>query len=442
MQFIKSAQKFLPGFFRLAVFLFLLSVSGAVFAQTLKNEQGRGREILDQIKKDIVKNYYDPMYRGKDVEAIFKSAEERVNQATAIGQILGIVAQTLMLFDDSHTYLIPPAPADSVQHGWEMQMIGDRCYVVAVKAGSDAEAKGVKTGDEILVIGGYTPLRKNFSTLMFFLKSAKSMKVLVKKRDGITERLEIQAKVRAGKPVLNLGGANPGADIAALIRESENNSFRRHRYYDISEDGIIWRMPSFNSEKVIDDLMEKAKGRKFLVLDLRGNSGGYETALLRLTGFFFARDIKIGELKGRKEAKSLTAKTRGKNVFTGKLIVLVDGASGSASELFARVVQLEKRGTVIGDQTAGVVMQGTYFPHKSGLDLVFYYGVSVTTADLIMTDGKSLERVGVTPDELLIPTAEDLATERDPVLSRAATLAGLKIEPEKAGRMFPVEWRP
>ena len=122
--------------------------------------------------------------------------------------------------------------------------------------------------------------------------------------------------------------------------------------------------------------------------------------------------------------------------------MLVDGESGSASELFSRVVQLEKRGTVIGDQTSGLVMQGTYFPHKSGLDLVFFYGVSVTTADLMMTDGKSLERVGVTPDELLLPSPEDLAAGRDPVLSRAAALAGLKLEPEKAGQMFPVEWRP
>jgi len=268
------------------------------------------------------------------------------------------------------------------------------------------------------------------------------MKVLVKKGDGTTERLEIMAKVRAGKRVLDLRSPNPGADISTLIREEENDAFRRHRFYDIGDEGIIWRMPSFNSEKVIDDLMIKAKGRKFLILDLRGNGGGYETALQRLTGYFFDRDVKIGDLKSRKESKILTAKTRGKNVFTGKLIVLVDGESGSASELFARVIQIEKRGTIIGDQTPGVVMQGTYFPHKSGLDLVFYYGVSVTTADLIMTDGKSLERVGVTPDELLIPTTEDLAAGRDPVLSRAATLAGLKIESEKAGQMFPVEWRP
>ncbi len=425
----------------LVIFLFL-SIASPITAQTLKNERGRGREILDAVKKDIVKNYYDPAYHGRDVDAIFKAAEERINQTTAIGQILGVVAQTLMQLDYSHTYLIPPAPAAKVQHGWEMQMIGDKCYVVAVKTGSDAEAKGLKPGDEVVVIGDYTPMRKNLQNLLFFLRSAKSMRVVIRKSGGATESLEISAKMREGKPVLDLRSPNPGADIATIIREAENDSFRSHRYYDIKDTGIIWRMPGFNSEKVIDEMMEKAKGRKFLILDLRGNGGGYETALLKLTSYFFDRDVKIGDLKSRKDLKPLTAKTRGKNVFTGKLIVLVDSESGSASELFARLVQLEKRGTVIGDKTSGSVMQGTYFPHKSGLDLVFYYGVSVTTADLIMADGKSPERVGVTPDEILIPTQEDLAAERDPVLSRAATLAGLKIEPEKAGKMFPVKWRP
>ena len=145
MKSVKSLNLFPILITTLAFFICLSNAS----AQTLKNEQGRGREILDTIKKDIVKNYYDPTFQGRDLDAIFKAAEERVNQTTAIGQILGVIAQTLMQFDDSHTYLVPPASADSIQHGWEMQMTGDKCYVVAVKAGSDAEAKGLKTGDEI-----------------------------------------------------------------------------------------------------------------------------------------------------------------------------------------------------------------------------------------------------------------------------------------------------
>jgi hypothetical protein len=57
-----------------------------------------------------------------------------------------------------------------------------------------------------------------------------------------------------------------------------------------------------------------------------------------------------------------------------------------------------------------------------------------------MSDGQSIEHVGVTADEFMLPRAIDLATKRDPVLSRAADLVGVKITPEKAGTLFPIEW--
>lgn len=423
--------------------LFLIFFLSSAYAQSLENDRRRGLEILETIKKEMQKTYYDPTFKGKDLDAYFSAAGERVKQASSIGQVLSIIAQTMMNFNDSHTYFVPPEPADQVQHGWVVQMVGDKCYVVAVQPRSDAASKGLRPGDLVLSLGGYAPTRENLWQLLYFLKSAYSMSVMIKKPDGSTRQMEILANVRKGKPVLDLRGLNSGADIATIIRESENDAvLRTHRYMEAGNDLFIWKMPLFGGEQTIDAMMSKARKSKALILDLRGNGGGYEASLLRLVGYFFDHDIKLGDLKRRKDTKPLIAKTRGAEAYKGRLVVLVDSASASSAELFARVVQLEKRGTVIGDRTAGSVMQGTFSSHKSGLDLVFYYGVSITSADLIMSDGKSLERAGVLPDELLLPTAEDLAAQRDPVLSRAASLVGIKLEPEKAGQMFPLEWRP
>ena len=60
----------------------------------------------------------------------------------------------------------------------------------------------------------------------------------------------------------------------------------------------------------------------------------------------------------------------------------------------------------------------------------------------MMTDGKSLEGTGVRPDEVVLPSALDLAAGRDPVLAHAAQLAGLSLDPVAAGKLFPFEWRP
>jgi carboxyl-terminal processing protease len=211
---------------------------------------------------------------------------------------------------------------------------------------------------------------------------------------------------------------------------------------EIGDDLFIWKMPKFDLPKVkVDDMAGKFRNKKALILDLRGNSGGYEETLLRLLGNLVEKDVKIGDLTRRKESKPLVAKSVGSDAYKGAVIVLVDSESGSSSELLAHVLQVEKRGTVVGDRTAGAVMRARHYGHMVGADTGVFYGVSVTDSDLLMSDGKSLERVGVTPDELILPTGADMAARRDPVLARAASLAGVKLDPEKAGKLFPVEWR-
>ena len=105
-------------------------------------------------------------------------------------------------------------------------------------------------------------------------------------------------------------------------------------------------------------------------------------------------------------------------------------------------MQLENRGTVIGDRSSGSVMEALGYGYSQGVETIISYGFSVTEADLVMKDGKSLEHLGVTPDEIILPTGRDLAAGQDPVLARAVELAGGKIDPTQAGKLFPFEWMP
>lgn len=153
----------------------------------------------------------------------------------------------------------------------------------------------------------------------------------------------------------------------------------------------------------------------------------------------FDREVKIADRNGRKEMKPVIARKKGDS-FAGKIIVLIDSGSGSAAEIFARVIQLEKRGTVIGDRSAGAVMEALGYSFQIGVDTIIPYGFSITDADVIMSDGKSLEHVGVIPDEVRLPMPKDLSAGHDPVLAYAIQLSGANISAEAAGKLFPIEW--
>jgi carboxyl-terminal processing protease len=429
----------------LAALLFLLTLSGTLSlaqAQSLNRiERERAQTMLGVIKGELKKNYYDPNFKGVDIEARFKQADEKLKQATSLGQAFGIVAQALLDLNDSHTVFVPPSRPVRIQHGWRMQMIGDKAYIVAVRPGSNAEKQGLKRGDLVLSVENFRPTRKELWKMDYYyhtLSPRPGLRVVVQSPGGEPRQLDIAANVKQEKTVMNLF-----SDFNELIREAEDSE--RVKYHRFQKFGglVVWNMPGFDFEpEQADKIMtDDVKGRGSLILDLRGNGGGYVATLERLVGHFFDREIKIADRKGRKEMKPMLAKKRSDKPFDGKLVVLIDSKSASAAEIFARLVQIEKRGIVIGDQSSGMVMQSRFHEQEMGADSIIFYGVSITNADVIMSDGKSVEHIGVVPDELVLPTAADMAAGRDPVLARAAEILGVQLTPEKAGAFFPLEWK-
>lgn len=427
--------------------LLLLTAFSFCYSQTppAKEDRENARTMLSTIKSDLQKNYYDPKYGGMNLDERFKTADEKINQAASLAQLLGIVGQVLLDLNDSHTFFLPPGRTYKTDYGWQMKAIGDRCYVVAVRPQSDAEAKGLQEGDEIVSIDGMKPMRANIWKLRYLyyqIRPRPGVRLNVIKPNGEERQLDVAAKIQEGKKVMNISVYGQGYDVGDLNREEEKEAhLNRQRTVELG-DVFVWKMPGFDQDPVqVRDMMDRVKKRKALILDLRGNGGGYVDTLLALIGNVVDHEVKVGQLMRRKEQKEMIAKSRGNEAFTGKIIVLIDSQSASASELFARVVQLEKRGTIIGDRSAGAVMRSRVYSHQLGIDRFIPYSVSITDADIIMTDGNSLERTGVVPDELKLPSASDLAGKRDPVLAYALSLVGTDMTPEKAGALFPVEWK-
>lgn len=428
----------------------VLFALGALFVPALAQNQldkfqnDRGVQMLKDVYDGLRKNYYDPKWHGIDLDAQYKKAEATLATARNIGDQFGIIASFLEPLNDSHTFFEPPARDVRRGYGYELQMVGDRCFVTAVRPDGPAAEK-LSPGDEILAWQGVKPARNTLWKMEYAFDHLYALDVHrfdVRTPDGAERKVEVTAKQTRMKQLLDLTSAD--GDIWQLIREQENSDhINRQRTEQFPGKLMIWNMPEFDfTDDTADRLLREARKYPALVLDLRGNPGGYVKSLEYLVGGVMDHDVIISKRIGRKpNLKPQVAKARPSSAYKGKLIVLIDSRSASAAELFARVVQLEHRGTVLGDLSSGSVMESRFYPWHQGVDTVFTYGASITDADLIMADGKSLEHTGVTPDELILPTAEDLAKGRDPVLARAAELAGVKLDPSSAGRLFPVEWR-
>jgi len=411
----------------------LLSLATLQASQISSFDRGNSLSMLKQIKEDLTRNYYDPKFRGLDVEKTFGDAAERLKGAKNVGEASAILADTLLRLDDSHTKFYPPERLTRVDYGWAAMMIGNEPFVVWVKKGSDAEVKGLAVGDRILAWNRFEPSRANLWQINYVyrhIRPQQLQRVIVRKPDGAEKSIDIESSVQT----------RPAGDLEALIRESEDDYRTPFELEKPAGDTLVVAMSSFGDPKDVARFMKNARNYKNLVLDLRGNGGGYIVTIDMLISYCFDRDITVGLERTRKGDEPEIAKGR-QDAFTGRIVVLIDSRSASAAEVTARVLQLEKRGTVIGDRSAGAVMTSRFFTHTLGQELygigsVAFYGTSITIADTRMSDGFSLEKAGVTPDEIVLPSGADLAARRDPALARAITLLGGTMTAEQAGTFY------
>jgi carboxyl-terminal processing protease len=422
-----------------------LALGAHVSAQGMSSTDAyRVKAMLQSSYETVKRYYYDTKFHGLDWDARYKEYQAKINAAPTLNAGVTLIAAFLEGLKDSHTFFSPPSRPYQIDYGYRIAMVGPDAYVTRVRPETDAETK-VKPGDRVLGVNGNAIDRESLASMEYYfnvLSPQQNVRLTVRDPAGQQRDVTVAAKVKPGRQVRDLTGADGGMDFADIIRDEEaSDQLLRHRYVE-QGDVMIWKMPIFNLENAeVDRIFGLARKKAALIIDMRGNPGGYVDTCRRMVSNAFDRDIHMAERVSRKGKEQVSARTRGSNAFTGKLIVLVDSQSGSAAEVFARVVQLEERGRVLGDRSAGAVMESRQYPFAQESGTVIIYGVSVTSADLIMKDGKSLERTGVTPDETVLPTAQDLAAGRDPALSRALQLAGLNVDPAAAGKLFPYEWR-
>jgi carboxyl-terminal processing protease len=165
-----------------------------------------------------------------------------------------------------------------------------------------------------------------------------------------------------------------------------------------------------------------------LVLDLRGNPGGYLQTAVSVASYFLPAGKVIVNESFRDESKNEVFRSRGRQIqlFTPEnLVVLVDGGSASAAEIVAGALQDHGVATIIGAQTFG---KGSV---QELLNLDGGSSLKVTVARWLTPNGTSISNGGLTPDILIARTPQQRVAEEDPQKDAAIRfLAGEEVVSE------------
>ncbi len=258
--------------------LFLGLAAGAHLAlgqQISKSARDVSEGILEAISSDVRKQYYDPNLHGTNWDQVVSGTRQRIEKAPSYDMALAYITDALNRLHDSHTFMIPPRRNFRYQYGWQYSMVGDDCFVMHVRPGSDAERKGLHPGDRVISIGGYVPRRSTLweAQYMFgLLHPVPELPLDVVSPSGNKKHVVIDAKVR---PMPQL---SPFEETAAEIRDEETENFiGRTRFAAVDGDVLVVKFPEFEfSALEVQGIFDKALQHKGMVLDLRENPGGNE----------------------------------------------------------------------------------------------------------------------------------------------------------------------
>jgi carboxyl-terminal processing protease len=258
--------------------------------------------------------------------------------------------------------------------GVELKADNGALLIVHVIPNSPAQAAGILDGDRIVAVAG-----QSTSTM-----STDEAATLLTGPEG---------------SICPVSVITPGQAARQLsVRRShvEVPSLEGIKIVD-AEHGVAYvKIPAFQKttardlETALWDL--HAKGMRSLVLDLRGNPGGLLTASVEVADKFIA-DGAIVTTRGRSQQENFNYRAHRPGTWRVPLVVLIDGDSASASEIFAAAIKDSHRGVVIGSRSYGKgSVQGIFPLGYAGA------GARITTAKFFSPMGHPIANVGVTPD--------------------------------------------
>jgi carboxyl-terminal processing protease len=290
---------------------------------------------------------------------------DTINKKELVEKTVTSMLQSL----DPHSAYIPASEFDSVNEplegnfdgiGIEFNIIKDTIRVIVPIEGGPSEKIGIRAGDKIIKVDGKNVAGIKISNKEVFEKlrgKSGTVVAVALNRSGIKEPLEFKI-TRDAIPLYSLDASYM---IKADIGYIKISKFAATTYQEYL--------------KAFNDLSNQ--GMKKLILDLRGNPGGYLNAAVDISDEFLAKGLQIVYTQGKANPKKVYKATEHGSFENNPLVVLIDEGSASASEIVAGAVQDNDRGTIIGRRSfgKGLVQDQLQLPDGSAIRLTIarYY---------------------------------------------------------------------
>ncbi|EOR25214.1 MULTISPECIES: S41 family peptidase [Clostridium] len=353
---------------------------------------------LKSVSKDVAKDLgdikdvkkYDLLFQVRD--ALLAKYDGEIDDDTLLEAAIKGMTQslndpyTIFMNSDEYKSFVEQSEGHFVGIGAQLGIKDDKVTVVAPIEGSPAEEAGLKSGDVILKVDGKDITEPNVEKTISMIKGEQGKPVTLTVARASSQSLDITI-IRDVIKMISVKGEVLDGDIGYIQISSFDEDVAKNF-----------------KEKIIE---LKNQGMKGMILDLRGNPGGFLGEAVNVASQFIPKGkvvtYTIDKYDNKQESNSVGGEAEGM-----PLVILIDGGSASASEVVTGALRDYGAGTTIGTTSfgKGVVQQLIEFKDGNG-------GLKVTTSKYYTPNGENIHKVGIKPDiEVTIPE-EILSKEYD-----------------------------
>jgi carboxyl-terminal processing protease len=390
----KSIQKIIGT----AILIICVFVLGFISGREL-----RGKNVFDSSSTVDTNMFWDVWDLMKST---YVDSEKVSDKDMMYGAIKGLVDS----YDDPATVFLTPEETEDFNAssegkyfegiGAELGYENGQVIVVSPLEGSPAKEVGIRAGDYILAVDGKEVTTKD---------SIYDVVGMIRGEGGTTVKLRVLHK-NDTKPMEYTITRREITVESMTLEYLQNNNIAHLKINRFTESTYSEWVSVWN--KNVDKIVKS--GVKKMILDLRGNPGGYFDAAIYSADEFLDEGHIISMQQDGKGKVSKYESEKGGKLLDINVVVLVDGGSASASEILAGALQEGKRAFVIGENTYG---KGTA---QNVLDLLDGSSLHITIYKWLLPNGGWLNRENpIVPDKVIEFTNEDFIKGVDPQLNEA-----------------------